>query len=546
VNLLRLWFYAFALLVVVAEGCFAFFWPAGLWSLVVLGPLVALGLYDVLQREHAILRNFPILGHGRYLMETIRPEIQQYFIETNISPHPIPRETRAVIYARAKGQLETKPFGTEHDTYRMGYEWAAHSLDGTKIHDNRTQEEKDDGVLRDGEQPRVRVGGADCRQPYESSLLNISAMSFGSLSPTAVRALNRGAQLGQFAHNTGEGGVSPYHLEAGGDLIWQVGTGYFGCRAADGGFDAEKFRDTVSHASVRMIELKLSQGAKPGHGGVLPGRKVSAEIASIRGVPEGKTVVSPPLHSAFQTPTEMMHFLAKLRELSDGRPVGFKICIGKRHEFLAICKAILETGIAPDFISVDGGEGGTGAAPIEFSNSVGMPARDAWLFARNALVGSGLRDRITLFASGKIMAGFDMIRALALGIDACNSARGMMFALGCIQALRCDTDLCPTGVATQKPGLYRGLDPADKSQRVRRYHARTVESLLELLEAMGAPGPHDVRPDMIFRRVHDLQVRTYADLYEFLEPGQLTEGNVPTHWRNDWEHASAGTFADQR
>lgn len=540
--MLRSWFVGFALVVGLVEVCFAVFWPTGLWSLFILGPLVAIGIHDVIQRENTVLRNFPVLGHGRHLMEMVRPEIQQYFIETSISPHPIAREMRAVVYQRAGGDLETKPFGTERDVYRVGYEWIAHTLAATQRDDSRTQEEKNDGMFCDDGQPTIRVGGSDCSKPYDSSLLNISALSFGALSPTAIRALNRGAQSGGFAHNTGEGGISPYHLEPGGDLIWQVGSGYFGCRAKDGSFDAEKYRDTVAAESVRMVELKLSQGAKPGHGGVLPGKKVSQEIADIRGVPVGETVVSPPVHSAFQTPIQMMHFIAQLRELADGRPVGFKICIGKRHEFLAICKAMLETGIKPDFITVDGGEGGTGAAPIEFSNSVGMPAHDAWVFAHNALVGSGVRDGITMFASGKIMTGFDMVRALAMGADACNSARGMMFSLGCIQALRCDTDSCPTGIATQNPALYHGLDPTDKAERVRRYHARTIESLLELLQAIGAETPSDVCPEMIFRRVDETRVRTLGNLYEFLQPGQLAGDDVPPLWRSDWERALAATF----
>ncbi|QDS97934.1 FMN-binding glutamate synthase family protein [Adhaeretor mobilis] len=541
--MLRPWFYGFVALTLGVQVLFALFWPTGLWSLVVLVPVIGVGIYDVLQRDHTILRNFPVLGHGRYLMEKIRPEIQQYFIETNIAPHPIARELRAVVYQRAKGQLETKPFGTEHNVYNTGYEWAAHSLACTECPDDRTQEEKDDGVLLDGEQPLIAIGGPDCKRPYESSLLNISAMSFGSLSPTAIRALNRGASLGKFAHNTGEGGISPYHLEAGGDLIWQIGTGYFGCRADDGGFDSGKYRETVAAESVKMVELKLSQGAKPGHGGVLPGEKVSPEIASIRGVPVGKTVVSPPRHSAFKTPIEMLHFVATLRELADGRPVGFKLCMGKRSEFLAVCKAMLETQIMPDFITVDGGEGGTGAAPIEFSNSVGMPAQDGWLFAHNALVGSGLRDKITLIGSGKILTGFDMVRAFALGIDACNSARGMMFALGCIQALRCDSGHCPTGIATQQAGLFRGLDPTDKGERVRRFHARTIESLREMLHAMGARTTRDVTPEMLFRRIDRTNVCSLADLYEFLEEGQLHGNEVPQPWQKDWERASAQTFA---
>jgi len=525
----RRWFYGVGSGLALAVGAAGLLWPPALWAYAALGPLLLLGLFDALQTKHTIRRNFPLLGRFRYGFELVRPEIQQYFIETNISAHPIEREMRSVVYQRAKGDLETKAFGTERDVYRIGYEWAAHSLVDVEPKE---------------EEPRILIGEETCAQPYSASLLNISAMSFGSLSPAALRALNKGARAGGFAHNTGEGGVSPYHLEHGGDLVWQIGTAYFGCRARDGGFDRGLFRENAARDQVRMIEIKLSQGAKPGHGGVLPACKVTPEIAQIRNVPVGETVFSPPRHSTFGSPMEMMEFVASLREWSGGKPVGVKLCVGRRVELLAICKAMRESGIAPDFITIDGGEGGTGAAPLEFSNSMGMPARDAWTFAHNALVGSGLRDRVRIIASGKILTGFHMVRAMALGADLCNSARGMMLAIGCIQALRCNHDTCPTGVATQNPALYHGLVVSDKAERVRRFHKATIESFLEILAAMGVVEPGEITPDLIFRRVSDMKVQSFADIYEFLEPGALVDGGaVPPAWEREWSRARADSFA---
>lgn len=532
VPMVRRYFYAIAAMVLVLLATAAAFWSVDvLWSLVVLGPLIGLGLYDALQREHTVLRNFPIIGHGRYLMEMIRPETQQYFIESNIDPHPIEREYRSLVYQRAKGELDTRPYGTERDVYKVGYEWAGHSIAARHAL---------------AEAPRISIGGPDCRQPYSSSLLNISAMSFGSLSGNAVRALNRGARDGGFAHNTGEGGLSPAHFEAGGDLIWQVGTAYFGCRNRDGSFDAGAFAEQSRHDAIKMIELKLSQGAKPGHGGILPAVKVSREIAAIRGVPPHETVFSPPAHSAFTTPRGLLEFIARLRELCGGKPVGFKLCVGRRTDFFAICKAMRETGITPDFVSVDGGEGGTGAAPLEFSNSIGMPARDAWIFVHSALRGVGLREQVKLVASGKILTGFDMLRALAIGADVCASARGMMLALGCIQALRCNTDRCPTGVATQNPALAKGLVVGGKSVRVRNYHEQTVRSFLELLGALGLEHPDELRPHHVFRRIDDTLVRNFAELYDLLEPEQLLrDADVPEPLRDDWRAASPDVWRHQ-
>lgn len=501
----------------------AWFEPAALWSLAVIAPLAGLGFRDGLQRRHTVLRNFPIIGHMRYVMERFRPEIQQYFIESNIDAYPVEREMRAIVYQRAKGELETKPLGTQRDLYRVGYEWASHSM---AAHHNLDTAQ------------RITIGGPDCRQPYDASLLNISAMSYGAISTRAILALNQGARLGSFAHNTGEGGIAPEHLEGGGDLIWQIGTGYFGCRSRDGDFDPEAFEQQAAHDTVKMIELKLSQGAKPGHGGVLPGVKVSEDIARIRMIEPGKTIVSPPSHTEFDSPLGLLEFIARLRELSGGKPVGFKLCVGRRTDFFAICKAMADTGITPDFITVDGGEGGTGAAPLEFSNSVGMPARDAWVFVHNALVGIGLRDQIKVIASGKIFSGFHMIRALAIGADLCATARAMMFALGCIQSLRCNANTCPTGITTQDPALVYGLDVKDKTARVANFHHATMNGFLELLGAMGLNRSDELRPEHIFRRVDDLRVRNMRELYEYLEPGQLLDDErLPEGMRDEWNQA---------
>lgn len=499
-----------------------------LWGLVIAIPLFALGLHDTWQDRHALLRNYPVVGHGRYLMEAFRPEIQQYFVESNWDGRPFPREFRSIVYARAKGEVETTPFGTQRDVYRVGYEFMAHSL--APRHAAEVE-------------PRIRIGGPDCRQPYDASHLNISAMSYGSLSANAVAALNHGARQRGFFHNTGEGGLSPYHLEPGGDLVWQLGTGYFGARRPDGGFDDEMFRDRVAHPNVKMTELKLSQGAKPGHGGILPARKVTPEISRIRSVPMGQDVLSPPAHREFNTPIGLLEMIARLRELSGGKPVGFKLCIGAPVEFLAIVKAMEVTGITPDFISVDGGEGGTGAAPLEFSNSVGMPLREALVFVRNALVGVELKSRIKLIAAGKIATGFHIMRALALGADLTCSARAMMFALGCIQARRCNANDCPVGVATQKPALTRGLVVDDKARRVARYHQETIDSFLELLGAAGLESPEQLTAEHIHRRVAMTEVQTFGELYQFVEPGGLHRSEAPAWMLKAWHAARPERFA---
>jgi glutamate synthase domain-containing protein 2 len=503
-------------------------WPPVLWSLLVVVPLIARGVADMLQTRQAVRRNFPLIGHGRYLLEQIRPEINQYFVESNSDGRPFNRNDRSVVYQRAKGELDTLPFGTQRDVYAVGYEWINHSLAP---------------VEPDHAHARVLVGNAACRQPYSASLFNVSAMSYGSLSRNAVLALNAGARLGGFAHNTGEGGLSPYHLEPGGDLIWQIGTGYFSCRTSDGQFNPDAFAERATLPNVKMIEVKLSQGAKPGHGGILPAAKLTPEIVAIRGVVAGQDVVSPPAHTAFTTPLGLLQFLHLLREASGGKPVGFKLCVGKRHEFFGIVKAMLESGIVPDFITVDGGEGGTGAAPLEFSDSVGTPLNEGLSFVHNALVGAGLRDQVRLIASGKVNTGFQMATKVALGADMCNAARAMMFALGCIQALRCNTNQCPTGIATQDPELVHGLHVGDKSARVARFHRETMKSFFEVLGAAGLQDPGALKPWYVMRRVSSGEVRSYKDIYPAIEPGALLTSSVGGSLGDAWNAARPDSFA---
>jgi len=462
-------------------------------------PLILMGMYDMLQKKKAVLRNFPVIGNLRYFMESIRPEIQQYFVESNHSGRPINRELRSIVYQRAKGALQTLPFGTQYDVYKEGYEWAIHSLNPKEVDCHRL---------------RVVIGGKDCSQPYTAQILNISAMSYGSLSKNAILAFNKGAKMGGFYHNTGEGGISPYHLKNGGDLVWQVGTGYFGCRYKDGSFDEKTYTHNAQRPEVKMIELKLSQGAKPGHGGILPGVKVTEEIARIRLVEPHKDVVSPPKHSAFDGPKGLLEFIQKLRYLSGGKPVGMKICVGSTSEFSDICRAIVETNIYPDFITVDGGEGGTGAAPLEFANHLGLPLYEGLCFVHNELVRNHLRDKIKLIASGKILTAFQMIKVMALGADIVNSARGMMLAVGCIHALRCNSNRCPTGVTTNNPNLIIGLDPEDKGHRVYRFQKDTVKAFAELLGAIGLEHPSQLNREHLFRRVSSTEVKSFAEIYK--------------------------------
>lgn len=524
---MRQWFVVFAILSLGIVGVTSWFWPATLFALLVLVPLIAVGTFDMLQTKHAIRRNFPLLGHGRYMLEGIRPEINQYFVESDTDGAPIPRNLRSLVYQRAKGALDTVPFGTQLDLYEPGAEWLTHSLAPAKVY---------------LEPPRLLIGAQTCSQPYAASLLNISAMSFGSLSNRAVEALNLGAKRGNFAHNTGEGGISEHHLKHGGDLIWQIGTGYFGCRDVEGKFDRQNFAKNAARPEVKMIEVKLSQGAKPAHGGILPASKLTREISEIRGVPMGQDVLSPPSHSAFSTPLEMMQFVAELRELSGGKPVGLKLCVGKRREFLALCKAMVSSGQHPDYIAVDGAEGGTGAAPLEFSNRVGVPLLEGLVFVHNALVGAGLRRQIKLLAGGKVLSGFDMARLFAIGADGCYSARGMLLSLGCIQARRCNNNKCPTGVATQDPSLIAGLVIDDKAPRVARFQKETVHSFLELLAACGFSNPWDLRPWNVQRRVSATQVLHYGDIYEYLKPNSLIDGTAPDELNHLWAYAHAHTF----
>ena len=490
--------------------------------------LTALGIRDITQKSHAVLRNYPISAHIRFLLEEIRPEMRQYFFESEKDGMPFSRDTRAVIYQRAKMVLDKRPFGTQEDVYKEGYEWMHHSVAPKK---------------HAGEQFRVTIGGPDCTKPYSASVFNISAMSFGALSPNAVRALNAGAKKGSFAHDTGEGGVSPYHRENGGDLIWEIGSGYFGCRNRDGSFNPELFASVASDDQIKMVELKVSQGAKPGHGGVLPAAKVSEEISKIRGVAMDEDCISPASHGAFSTPLEMMAFIGEMRRLSGGKPAGFKLCIGHRWEFLAICKAMLQTGIYPDFVVVDGNEGGTGAAPLEFMDHLGVPMREGVNFVHNALIGINARDRIRIGAAGKIATAFDMARAMAIGADWCNSARGFMFSLGCIQSLSCHTDRCPTGVTTQDPSRNRALVVPHKIERVYNYHHATLHALAELLAAAGLDHPQQIRPIHFSQRTSTTEVRTFAQLYPSLRPGELIDGTSDPRFREAWAMARADSFA---
>lgn len=497
-----------------------FGWPAG-----VAGVLVVLAVVDLFQTKHTIRRNYPLIGRFRWFAEAIRPEIQQYWVEEDTEGRPYDRTIRTVVYERAKNTHGEQAFGTIIDLYRPGYEWLAHSL--------ASKEQQQ-------EQFRVRLDGPGCEQPYDMSLLNVSAMSFGALSSHAIKALNLGAKKGGFAHDTGEGGLSDHHKQ-GGDLVWEIGTGYFGTRTPDGHFDPDKFAEVASLDQVKTISIKLSQGAKPGLGGVMPAAKVTEEIARIRGVPQGVKCVSPPSHSAFSTPEGLLQFVDQLRRLSGGKPTGFKLCIGRPVEFLAICKAIIELDIFPQFIIIDGGEGGTGAAPLEFEDHVGMPLTEGLFLAHNALVGAGLRDKIKIGVSGKIDSGFAMATRIAQGADYTNAARAMMLALGCIQARRCQTNTCPSGVATQDWRRTRGLVVSDKAERVHQFHRNTVLSFNQILASTGLDHPDQLSPSMLFRRVDATTTKTYADMYEYLEPGELLQG-ARGLWAEGWRRATPAAF----
>ncbi|NBX61335.1 MAG: FMN-binding glutamate synthase family protein [Betaproteobacteria bacterium] len=492
--------------------------------------LSAVGVHDLLQTHHAILRNYPILGHLRFLLEFIRPEIRQYFIESESEAAPFSRAQRSLVYARAKGQSDKRPFGTQLDVDQAGFEWLTHSMAPSTI---------------DNHHFRVRVGNTACSQPYDISLFNVSAMSFGALSANAIMALNQGAKMGGFAHDTGEGSISRYHRIHGGDLIWEIGSGYFGCRDDQGKFSPERFVAQAREPQVRMIEIKLSQGAKPGHGGVLPAAKVTPEIAEARGVPLGADCVSPAAHSSFSTPTELLEFMQSLRELSQNKPVGFKLCIGHPWEWFGIAKAMLETRLLPDFIVIDGAEGGTGAAPLEFSDHMGMPLKEGLRLVHNTLVGIGMREHVKLGASGKIISSFDIARTLALGADWCNSARGFMFALGCIQAQTCHTGNCPTGVTTQDPQRQMALVVPSKAERVKQFHQNTLESFKELLQAAGLTSPDQLQAHHFSHRISHTETQTLAQMYPSLSQGALLKDSVaklPEPYKTYWGKASADSF----
>ena len=506
-------------------GAHAWLWPLTLIS----GLLSLVGVNDLLQTRQAVRRNYPILGNIRYLVEAIRPEIRQYLLEADGDELPFSRAQRSLVYARAKNQGADKPFGTLSDVYRSGFEFIGHSMLPAAHCDPATF--------------RVSVGGPQCTQPYSASVFNISAMSFGSLSANAIRALNQGARLGGFYHDTGEGSISPYHREHGGDLVWELGSGYFGCRDEQGRFDPQRFAEQAANPQVKMIEIKLSQGAKPGHGGILPRHKVTAEISLTRGVPMGQDCISPARHSAFATPTELLQFIARLRELSGGKPVGFKLCLGHPWEFMGIAKAMLATGILPDFIVIDGKEGGTGAAPLEFTDHIGVPLREGLLFVHNTLVGLNLRDKIKLGASGKIVSAFDIASVLAIGADWANSARGFMFAIGCIQSQSCHTNKCPTGVATQDPLRQRALVVPDKAERVHNFHRNTLKALAEMIAAAGLSHPAQIEAKHLVRRMSASEIKLYSQLHVFLKPGELLREEVSGEfYRRMWAMARADSF----
>ena len=522
-------YHAWALCALLTGCCLALlaFSALWLWPALVFGALTLIGLVDFLQPRQAIRRNYPVLAHFRFFFEYIRPEIRQYFIEADSEELPFSRAQRSIIYQRSKQALDKRPFGTQLNLYEPHYEWINHSIAPVHIESHDF---------------RITVGGPACTRPYAASVFNISAMSFGALSANAILALNEGAKRGNFFHDTGEGSISRYHRQNGGDLVWEIGSGYFGCRDAEGKFDPDRFAENAALDQVRMIEIKLSQGAKPGHGGVLPGAKVSPEIAAARGVPVGTDCISPARHSAFATPIELLEFIARLRELSGGKPVGFKLAIGHPWEWFAIVKAMLKTGIAPDFIVVDGSEGGTGAAPLEFLDHVGMPLREGLLFVHNALVGTGLRERIRIGASGKIVTAFDIARATALGADWCNAARGFMFAIGCIQSQSCHTDRCPVGVATQDPSRQRALVVPDKAMRVAQFHGSTLHALAEVVAAAGLEHPSQLRPHHFSQRIAANKVKSFDRLYRFMKPGEILRGTDDPRFTEPWRIARSDSF----
>ncbi len=495
--------------------------------LIITLPLSLIGLNDKFQKRHALWRNYPIISHMRWLLEDLRPYLRQYIVEDDLSGTPYNRDQRSLIYARAKGDKDVHPFGTELDVYARDYEWITQSIAPSKPIE---------------EDLRIKIGGEQCAKPYSASVLNISAMSFGSLGAKAIEALNLGAKQGNFYHDTGEGAISPYHEKHKGDLVWEIGSGYFGCRANDGGFDAEKFKAKATSDQVKMIEIKLSQGAKPGHGGVLPAAKVTQEIADTRGVEVGKTVYSPAGHVTFSTPIELLNWAKELRNLSGGKPVGIKLCVGKPHEVFALMKAMLKTNILLDFIVVDGGEGGTGASPQEFTDHIGMPLREGLIIVRNALVGAGLKRHIKLGASGKVDSAFSIAANCAIGADWCNAARAFMFTVGCVQSMKCHTDKCPTGVATQNALRQRGLVVPDKAERVEKFHKRTIDSLKEVIAAGGFSHTEDLKPEHLYHRKDSIEIMTIDQIHPFLQDNELNEGTDHEIYKKWWDMADANSF----
>ena len=497
------------------------------YSLLLLIPLSLIGIWDLMQSRHTLLRNYPLVAHMRWMFEASRPYLRQYIVEGDLNGRPYNREQRTLVYERAKNAVDSQPFGTDLDVYGNQYELLTHSIGARKIEDSNF---------------RIRVGGPQCSKPYDASLLNISAMSFGALSGKAVEALNKGAAAGDFYHDTGEGGISHYHRRHEGDLVWEIGTGYFGCRDKAGHFDIELFTKEAQSDQVKMIEIKLSQGAKPGHGGVLPGVKVTEEISLARHVPIGVECVSPATHSAFSTPVELLEFVALLRERSGGKPVGIKLCIGHPWELFAICKAMLKTGILIDFIVVDGAEGGTGAAPEEFSDHMGMALREGLLLTRNALVGTGLRSHIRIAASGKVYSAFSIASNLALGADWCNAGRAFMFSLGCVMSKKCHTDRCPTGITTQNINRQRGLVVEDKYVRVANFHRNTLTRLGELIGAAGLEHPSELRPHHIHYRTGPNSTATMDKIKDFLLYRALLDDPESTPYAEWWAAATPDSF----
>lgn len=502
--------------------------PRAFWLLLLFVPLLVVALIDLLQTHHSLRRNYPVSARFRWFFEWLRPFLRSYIVESDLDGRPFSHDERALVYARAKGDVSTHPFGTELDVYSEEYEWLAHSIAPSRHAEKYT---------------RVSVGTDQCSRPYSAARLNISAMSFGALGSNAIEALNLGARIGGFYHDTGEGGLSPYHLKHGGDIVWELGSGYFGCRNASGNFDPAHFRDKATNDAVVMTEIKLSQGAKPGHGGLLPGPKVTAEIARIRDIPEGEDCLSPPFHTAFSTPRELLAFAAQMRDLSGGKPVGIKLCVGYPHELFAVVKAMIETEILVDFIVIDGAEGGTGAAPTELSDRVGMPLREGLILARNALVGTNIKDKVRLAASGKVNSGAAIAMNAALGADWCNAARSFMFSLGCVQSMRCHTDTCPTGVATQSPARQRALVVPEKAERVARFQRATLDALHDIVVAAGLNSPDEFTPDGLRQRINAAEMRSIDEIYPFVQPGELLDGARDPRLANWWNAADPASFA---